>query len=97
MADRIDEEMSLVAKKLKEERRKAGLTQLELSMRAGVSQNMIAYIERGDRNPALRTVMKICNALDIRLSDLLEDIERPRDPKDREGIKDEIRDLLGRL
>ncbi len=97
MSDKIDEEMSLVAKRLKEERRKAGLTQLELSMRAGVSQNMIAYIERGDRNPALRTVMKICNALDIRLSDLLEDIERPRDPRNREDIKDEIRDLLGRL
>ena len=67
MSDKIDEAMSLVAKRLKEERRKAGLTQLELSMRAGVSQNMIAYIERGDRNPALRTVMKICNALNIRL------------------------------
>ena len=79
MSDKIDEAMSLVAKRLKEERRKAGLTQLELSMRAGVSQNMIAYIERGDRNPALRTVMKICNALNIRLSDLLNDIESPKE------------------
>lgn len=97
MSDKIDEAMSLVAKRLKEERRKAGLTQLELSMRAGVSQNMIAYIERGDRNPALRTVMKICNALNIRLSDLLNDIESPNESKGREDIKEEIRDLLGRL
>ncbi len=97
MTDKIDEAMSLVAKRLKEERRKAGLTQLELSMRAGVSQNMIAYIERGDRNPALRTVMKICNALNIRLSDLLNDIESPNESKGREDIKEEIRDLLGRL
>ena len=97
MSDKIDEAMSLVAKRLKEERRKAGLTQLELSMRAGVSQNMIAYIERGDRNPALRTVMKICNALNIRLSDLLNDIESPTESKGREDIKEEIRDLLGRL
>ena len=97
MSDKIDEAMSLVANRLKEERRKAGLTQLELSMRAGVSQNMIAYIERGDRNPALRTVMKICNALNIRLSDLLNDIESPNESKGREDIKEEIRDLLGRL
>ena len=97
MSDKIDEAMSLVAKRLKAERRKAGLTQLELSMRAGVSQNMIAYIERGDRNPALRTVMKICNALNIRLSDLLNDIESPKESKGREDIKEEIRDLLGRL
>ena len=97
MTDKIDEAMSLVAKRLKEERRKAGLTQLELSMRAGVSQNMIAYIERGDRNPALRTVMKICNALNIRLSNLLNDIESPNESKGREDIKEEIRDLLGRL
>ena len=97
MTDKIDEAMSLVAKRLKEERRKAGLTQLELSMRAGVSQNMIAYIERGDRNPALRTVMKICNALNIRLSDLLNDIESPNESKGREDIKEEIRYLLGRL
>ena len=71
----IDQAMRTIASRLKEARIKAGITQLELSFRSGVSQGMITYIEQGSRNPALKTVLKLCDALDMRFSDLLNGIE----------------------
>lgn len=40
-------------------RRKAGLTQAELALRVGISQSLIARIERGQVNPSLTTLRKI--------------------------------------
>lgn len=48
---------------LKRERTGAGLTQAELASRAGVSQSLIARIERGDVDPRLSTFGKILKAL----------------------------------
>lgn len=44
-------------------RLKAGLTQKELARRAGVSQSLIARIERGDINPRLSTLRRIMEVL----------------------------------
>lgn len=71
----IDAEFKLIAKRIKAARKKKGMTQLELSFQAGISQNMIACIESGKRNPTFQTVIKLCRALDLRLSDILKDIE----------------------
>ena len=48
---------------LKRERTRTGLTQAELASRAGVSQSLIARIERGDVDPRLSTLGKILKAL----------------------------------
>ncbi|MEM1508850.1 MAG: CBS domain-containing protein [Thermofilaceae archaeon] len=48
---------------LKALRRKAKLTQTELARRAGVSQSLIARIEKGSVNPRVSTLMKIYSAL----------------------------------
>ena len=54
-----------IAKLLEELRRKAGLTQSELAHRTGVSQPMIARLERGDQDrvPTLHTINKIFRSL----------------------------------
>lgn len=61
----IEEQESKVVRRLKEEREKAQLSQLELSLRSGVSQNMITYVETGKRTPTLTTILKLCLALGI--------------------------------
>ena len=43
---------------------RAGLTQKELAERAGVSQSLIARIERGSVDPRLSTLKRILSALD---------------------------------
>lgn len=56
-------------RKYREERQ---MSQLELSLVSGVSQNMITYIETGKRTPSLRTFIKLCAALDIPPASLFE-------------------------
>lgn len=48
---------------LKELRKKAGLTQLELAKKAGVSQSLIARIEKNNIDPRLSTLRKILDGL----------------------------------
>jgi len=50
-------------RELRRLRKKAGLTQKELADRAGVSQSLIARIERGSVDPRLSTYMKIIKVL----------------------------------
>lgn len=69
----IAEQEKRVVLRLKEIREKTQLSQLELSFRSGVSQNMIAYIETGKRTPTLTTLLKLCNALNVTPAILFED------------------------
>lgn len=52
-------------------RKRAGLTQAELARRAGVSQSLIARIERGTVDPRLSTLMRILRALEEYISEEL--------------------------
>ena len=56
--------------KIKEIRKKKGLTQKQLGERLGVSQTMIAQYENGKRKPKLETLNKIASALDVSVSEL---------------------------
>lgn len=53
-------------------RRKAGLTQLELSLDTGISKSHIADIEKGRRNPSFLSLRRLARGLNAKLSDLFE-------------------------
>ena len=56
---------------LRQEREKAGLGQVELARRSGVSQQAISLIESGERkNPGIETLNALAVALGCALSDL---------------------------
>lgn len=57
-------------KKLAEIRKLKKLSQEELAWAAGIGDNQIGRIERGEHNPSLNTVFKIANALSISAKDL---------------------------
>lgn len=89
----IGRELELIAKRLKRARKEKGLTQLELSMQSGVSQNMISAVEMGKRNATFQTIIRLCRSLDIQLSDILKDIEpcaKTDDTTRRNDLKKEI-------
>lgn len=50
-----------------------GLSQEELAGRAGLDRTYISGVERGVRNPTIRTAKKIADALGVSLGDLLRD------------------------
>ena len=54
------------------------ISQEELAFISGVNKNYISDLERGVRNPTLRVLEKLANALDVSLSDLLKGIETIR-------------------
>ena len=61
-----------IAERLREEREKVRISQMDLSFKAGLSQNQVNYIETGKRTPNLYTILSICNALQISPSVLFE-------------------------
>jgi transcriptional regulator with XRE-family HTH domain len=63
--------LSDLGSRLKDEREKQGLTQQTLAGKANTKQDYIAQLERGSRNPSLRTFMNILSALDISVDYLL--------------------------
>jgi len=61
----IKEQEMHVCRRLKHFREQARMSQMELALSAGISQNMIAYIENCKRTPTLKTLLKLCEALGI--------------------------------
>lgn len=75
--------------RLREEREKKHMSQLNLSLESGVSQNMIAYIEKGKRTPTLRTLLKLCLALKIHPSILF-----MNDDEEKDNAKKKVMELI---
>ena len=66
--------MAPLGETLKEERRRAGLTQGELADKSGVGITTIVRIERGQiTEPRVTTLRKLADTLDISTRDLLAD------------------------
>ena len=63
-------------KRLVELRKSKGISQLILAQASGVSRQAIGLIESGKRNPSLFVCLSIANELGVRLSDVLDDIEK---------------------
>ena len=63
----------MLAKKLKELRKKAGWSQQKLAEKAGLSYNTITKIEQGAATmPTIQTVVKIADAFGISMDEVLE-------------------------
>lgn len=73
---RIEAVCSEVATILREERERQELSMSTVAERAGLSQQMISYVERGMRIPTLDTLLRMAAALEINLSDVLKRAQR---------------------
>ena len=60
--------MNKIGEILRSAREKAGLTQLELSSKVGVSRAYYADIERGRYTPSLKVLSKLAKVLSIDLN-----------------------------
>lgn len=87
--DKFKDQLNFVLSRIKEERIKANMSQIELSFSAGLSQNQVNCIETGKNIPNLYTLLKICDALNISPETLF---IKPN--KNREEIRDQIISLV---
>lgn len=60
-------------RRVRQQRNALQITQKKLSERAGISLSFLGHIERGTRKASLDTVVKLCNALKVSPSILLQD------------------------
>jgi len=84
----IDEFVNL-GEKIKEQRKRFGMTQAELAEKADVHEKQIYRIEMGKNSPSIHTVLKIIHVLnmDIRILDI-------NNLNNFNPVKDEIYSLL---
>lgn len=61
--------------KIRELRKKQGLSQEEFAYRANIDRSYVGQIERGERNIAFLNLLKIARALEVTLSELMDGIE----------------------
>jgi len=62
----------MIGARLRAARGERGLTILELAASAGVSAGMISQIERGNSNPSIKTMQRLCGALKLNVWEFLE-------------------------
>ena len=60
-----------MAQLLRREREKRGLSMNLVAERAGLSQQMVSYVEREMRNPTLETLLRMAAAIEINLAEIL--------------------------
>ena len=66
-------DLSMLGKRIREERRKKDLTQEMLAEDVNITYPYIGQVERGERGISLETLIAICNRLGVTLDYLLAD------------------------
>ncbi len=66
----------IVGEAIAERRKAKGVSQEVLSGLADIGRTHLSAIERGERKPTLETLYRIASALDVKMSDIVIDIEK---------------------
>lgn len=66
----------IVGDVISEFRREKGISQEVLSGLADIGRTHLSAIERGVRKPTLETLYRIATALDVKMSDIIVEIEK---------------------
>jgi len=74
--DKSNDPLIVFGHAVRTRRESLGLSQEALADLARVHRTYIGGIERGERNPTLKTMLKLSEALETRLSDLIDLMER---------------------
>ena len=64
-----------LGEELRKAREAAGLTQEKLAFNADVSRNYISLLEREDKSPTVKLLLRLCKALGVKASTIVARIE----------------------
>jgi transcriptional regulator with XRE-family HTH domain len=76
LSGHVDAVGSHVARILREERKRRGLSMTALAQKAGLSTAMISLVESEFRNPSLETLVRIAFVLEMNLADIIKRAEK---------------------
>jgi len=66
-----DERMIAFGKRVREMRKSKGISQERLAEMAGIDRSYMGNIERGEKNVTLKKVYEICDALEVKIQNLV--------------------------
>ena len=66
----------IVGEVIAQTRKNKGISQEVLSGLAGIGRTHLSAIERGERKPTLETLYRISDALNMKMSDIIIEIEK---------------------
>ncbi|MFA6434414.1 MAG: helix-turn-helix transcriptional regulator [Elusimicrobiales bacterium] len=69
---------SILGDRIREERKRAGLTIEQLAELAGISTSFLAYIETKGRKASIETIYKLAQALRVAMGELFSAVPGPR-------------------
>jgi transcriptional regulator with XRE-family HTH domain len=84
-------EETALGEAIRELRHEAGISQEALAFRCGLHRTYVGGIERGERNPSFRNLVKLAGALDVAPSELLARFERQRAATEQTGERQDHR------
>lgn len=67
--------MNQLVRALKENREQKGISKYRLAQISGLDKTGIGRIEEGDQNPTLYSLLKMAQAQEVKIVDLLEGLE----------------------
>lgn len=67
--------INLSASEIKSQQLKIGVSNYSLAQKTGLSETSLSYLYRHQRRPTLYTLIMITKALNISLSDIIEQVE----------------------
>jgi len=70
-----------IAQILRNEREKRSLSMNQVAERAGLSQQMVSYVERGMRNPTIETLLRMAAAIEVDLARVIERAQKLGSPQ----------------
>lgn len=65
-------DIKMFGKNLRALRKRKGFSQEGFALHAGLDRTYVGGIERGERNPALKTILQLANALEVDVRDLFQ-------------------------
>ncbi len=65
-----------IVKQLTDHREAQGLSYGQLAERTGLNRRSISLIEHGERTPTILTCLRLCQALDVSLADVIRRAEK---------------------
>ncbi len=92
-----EEVLKYVSYAIRTIRKQKNISQMELCLRANMSQGFLTNIETGKKEPSAMTLIRIAEALEVSPREFFPEITKESDINVKNEIKSEIMELLARL
>ncbi|CAM4115916.1 helix-turn-helix domain-containing protein [Paenibacillus alkaliterrae] len=95
----MSEIAGLIGENIRQLRKKRGLSQEQLALRADINASYMGQVERGEKNPTIDVLSKIALALQLPIGQIVNVPARPYDSNDadEDGFADKIAHQLNGL